>query len=372
MFRTTLKSLIPLVAILMALAVFAGEGRTPIYQYPTVINTPGMYIVTNNISSAGGLQPIIDIRADDVEIDLNGFVLNGGSDTIPIIHAMQQNNITIRNGTLQSGDEGIRIGGDPDEGNWKVVIEDVRILNPKLTGIILDGITDFAMRRNNVFRTPEGIKVDGTAGGGSSGPPVQGTIEDNVLEGCSKAITVIKGGSVGIINNRIGKCGSGWGISFDSSEGGLIAENTIWAVGAADPGLPPDGVGIYLGDAHGTKVYNNVVRETFNEGIHLTQAANDNMLLHNMVSEADADGIVVHGQRNHIAGNVMEWNGQPGMAGFGLHFSSTSQDNIYRGNTARGNPGPLAACTPPGTTDFCDEGLTNTSRNDNFLPTYPM
>jgi hypothetical protein len=52
---------------------------------------------------------------------------------------------------------------------------------------------------------------------------------------------------------------------------------------------------------------------------------------------------------------------------FGLHL--TGDDNVYRGNMARGNGTGQASCpNPDGGADFCDEGTNNTSHGDNYMP----
>ena len=53
---------------------------------------------------------------------------------------------------------------------------------------------------------------------------------------------------------------------------------------------------------------------------------------------------------SHIEANVLTENG------WGLHLSGTN--NVYRGNTARGNT----------TADFVDAGVDNTSHGDNYMP----
>ena len=57
----------------------AAEGRTPIWLPGTVINADGRYVVTRNIVGAG--LPAIEIQtpATRVELDLNGFAIDGSA-----------------------------------------------------------------------------------------------------------------------------------------------------------------------------------------------------------------------------------------------------------------------------------------------------
>jgi hypothetical protein len=59
-----------------------------------------------------------------------------------------------------------------------------------------------------------------------------------------------------------------------------------------------------------------------------------------------------HSDYNHIEANVLTDNGN------GLVFDVHAEDNLYRGNTARGSV----------TADFIDSGVGNTSHGDNYMP----
>jgi len=153
MCRILCRAMIATLVALVALAAVAGEGRIPIYKWHNPITQPGKYIVTRDIVPLACAAPVIDIQipaafpspAGYVDIDLNGFRVNAcGGD--PVIRAIGHDNITVRNGTLAFATHGIHIVGGP-AGNRKVVIEDVKIMDVSSQGILLEGITDFAIRR---------------------------------------------------------------------------------------------------------------------------------------------------------------------------------------------------------------------------------
>src|SRR5262249_42785400 len=52
------------------------EKRTPISSVPYIINDPGSYYLTTNLTGVAS-QYGIAVLADNVTIDLNGFALNG-------------------------------------------------------------------------------------------------------------------------------------------------------------------------------------------------------------------------------------------------------------------------------------------------------
>ena len=357
-------------AIGLAAPAIAGEGRVPIYTWPTVINNPGRYIVTRNINASGSGMVVVTIQASDVDIDLNGFTLE--TDGAPVIQALGGTNIAIRNGTLERGTRGIDVSVGAGGIRHKVVIEHVNIIGSQMEGIYLLQVSDFAIRWCNVLKTiREGIWIDGV---GPAPQVVHGAIEHNRLENTA-GITVRWGSSVAITNNRLEKTNivamppSMGAIVYDYSNAGLIALNTIETVSG--------GSGIFLGDAKGNKIHNNVVRETSQHGIDLAGMSDDNLVLENVVSSCRQDGIRVEGSRNHVERNVMNSNCLAGVGNcWGLHFAQAwgGVDNTFGRNTARGNGGIPPACpaVPPylATTDFCNELPGAGSFNDNYMPNF--
>jgi parallel beta-helix repeat protein len=358
-------------AIGFAVPAFAGEGRVPIYSWPTVISNAGRYIVTRNINATGSGSVVIVIQASDVDIDLNGFMLE--TDGAPVIRASGVTNVAIRNGTLKRGTRGIDIMGGPGPGvRHKIVIEHVNVIGAQTEGIYLMQMSDFAIRWCNVLKVgSEGIWIDGV---GPAPQYVAGAIEHNRLEGTS-GITVRWGSSVAITNNRLENTSivamppSQGALVYDYSNAGLIALNTVESV--------QGGSGIFLGDAKGNKVHNNVVREASSHGIHIAGMSDDNLVLENVATQCGGDGVRVEGSRNHVDRNVMNRDCQNGTGQcWGLHFAMQwgGMDNTFGRNTARGNLGMPAMCpaVPPyaPTTDFCNEQLGAGSFNDNYMPNF--
>ncbi|MBP7148045.1 MAG: right-handed parallel beta-helix repeat-containing protein [Acidobacteria bacterium] len=361
------------VCILIGLVApaLASEGRMPIYAWPTVISNPGQYVVTRNLNASGSGTSVIIVQASDVDIDLNGFVLE--TDGAPVIQAANVSNLAIRNGTIKRGVRGIAVMSQIAEIFHKVVVERVNVIETMGEGIFIHQVSDFAIRWCNILNTErEGIWVDGV---GPAPTVVQGTIEHNRLESTG-GVTVRWGSSVGILNNRLEVTNvvapppSMGAIVYDYSHAGLIASNTIQVVNS--------GSGIFLGDANGNKVYNNVVREARMNGIHLAGMSDDNLVLENVVSGCGDDGIRVDGSRNHVDRNVTNSNCRNGTGQcWGLHFSMAwgGMDNTFGRNTARGNAGMPPACllgpspyVP--TPDFCDEQPGTGSFNDNYMPNF--
>jgi parallel beta-helix repeat protein len=335
----------------------AAEGRTPIFA-PTTISADGKYIVTRNIGPAP--TALITVLSTNVDIDLNGFVLDNGPTPQPVISislAGGVEQITIRNGSLKGGSAGI----DASVPATKAVIEDVKIQGPSGIGIHLLDVSSLAIRRNLVTSSGGvGIVVDG------AGTAHSGTIEGNVVRDAAGGILVFNGSSVAVLHNRIDG-GTGNGIDLVGGDGCLLSENTIERV---------NGMGINLVNSIGNKLYDNVVREARSHAIHLDPASNDNLVVMNSATNngfglPGGHGLFVEGKQNFIDRNILNSN-----SGFGLRLAAGSASNTFGRNMARGNAGggggPCAAAPGLFPPNSCNDGAVNTTFGDNLIPGPPV
>jgi len=353
MYRKLIGATVLLVLGLGALPAVAAEGRIPLPfagPPPYVLAAPGKYIVTRNLGIAAG--PLLDVAANDVEIDLNGMQLTSGDLANAVIRSVAGNNgLAVRNGTIIGGKNSIEVIGGA-----RVVIEDVKSVGVggSSEGIRLFGVSNFTVRRN-IFDASGlyGLWVE------SPGPvPVTGTIEGNQFESCGGGIAVLNGSAVGILHNRVHQTSTDHGILLVQTSGSLIAENTLER-------LAIDGIHIttpFFGGAVANKLLDNVIHRTSNFGIYLDPGVGNNLLLNNVLDAAGSFGLVVEGYQNNLEANTLNGNG-----GFGMYFSVSSFGNVYRRNMARGNGG--GGCFGfPFTADICDQTGGNTSFGDNFMP----
>lgn len=100
------------------------------------ITQSGSYYLAQNFSILGFLTDIhaIEIAADNVTIDLNGFTLTGlgGSLNGIVADGTGHHNIVIQNGTIQSFEAGILLDGADSTG---IVVDGVTVLNSDFEGI---------------------------------------------------------------------------------------------------------------------------------------------------------------------------------------------------------------------------------------------
>jgi len=361
--RIASAGLVLLLAI-TAIPALAAEGRIPVWQPISIApGGEGMYILTRDITASGVAAIDIQPGTVAVDIDLNGFTIYGslGANTI---QAVGIDSLTIRNGTIIGGDNGI-VATECR----KVVVEDVKIQLSDTHGIALYQVSNFAIRRNIIHGAAHG---DGIIADGTVIDPfiyVEGTIEDNLIRECGGGIAIMMGSSVAIINNRIEATTSADGIFISGGAqqdapgclACLIAENTIQEAAAN---------GMWLSFFQNGKVYNNVVTWSGAEGIWLDESSDNNLILDNVAGQNGSNGMLVDSHNNHLERNVLSQNGFAAGAGFGLHIRN-GISNTYRGNTGRANPGgPCIGA--PATPDICDDPAASTSPlTDNVMP-FPL
>ncbi|GAB4171771.1 MAG: hypothetical protein Kow0020_06620 [Wenzhouxiangellaceae bacterium] len=92
--------------------------------FPVTIANPGSYRLTSNLNTTSANTTLIEVTADNVSIDLNGFSLTGpascsGSSVVCTntgtgigINASSRENVRVYNGTVRGmGQDGIVVGG---------------------------------------------------------------------------------------------------------------------------------------------------------------------------------------------------------------------------------------------------------------------
>ena len=87
-----------------------------ITSLPAVITVQGIHCFTGDLSTAQTSGNAIDIQTNNVVLDLNGFKLGGlaaGTGTHATgIHALNRQNITIKNGTIRGFSTGITLSNN--------------------------------------------------------------------------------------------------------------------------------------------------------------------------------------------------------------------------------------------------------------------
>ena len=286
--------------------------RRPIAT-PTVITEPGRYIVTSDLLGGNGDRCVITIASNDVDIDLGGFVLDGGE---------------YANGLCASGVHGIQVT------NGTLFIDSA---DDEPTALIFDRVQRFTIRNVTLYSTEDYLLriIDSH----------KGLIENSRFLRSTEQVTV-NGSEITIRRSYLPK--RLW-LSADRS---AVVDSTA----ATFPGDPHATGEIRVSGSHNRIVGNAA------GGVIVSAGSDANLVSGNVLNLNAGPGIVVGGRRNRILDNTLIE-----ARDFGLFFSDQSADNTYAGNVAFGNAG-IDCDAPSSTAEFCDEGTGNLSAGGNYLP----
>jgi hypothetical protein len=204
--------------------------------YPVIITKPGAYQVTENLKVNSLGVSGIDIRSDDVTLDLGGYTLRGnvtctgnpincsalgdGRDGFGVeveseglIFENLPTNAVVRNGVIRGFDSGgVRLVSPG------AVVEGLRVEQNSLVGIQVSG---FGTVRHNVVTQNDGIGIDAGFAGVSV---IENTIQLNIGDG----LHLGPGGSA-LRNSIVANRGVGVGPPATNASGGgaTLLGNTI-------------------------------------------------------------------------------------------------------------------------------------------------
>jgi hypothetical protein len=133
-----MKIALPIVLCAALLFGFGASATpcTPISEAPFTIETPGCYLLTNDIDYKDG--DAIIIKSDDVSLDLGGHILRGSGDvkgTRNGIYANDVQRLTVKNGAIEGFFYGIRV--DPGEHAQSVAVEKIEARKNTFRGIVI-------------------------------------------------------------------------------------------------------------------------------------------------------------------------------------------------------------------------------------------
>lgn len=215
----------------------------PIVELPAIIAEPGVYCLTDNLSTGITTGNAITLEADNITIDLNGWTLDGstaGTETVANgIYGYQLNNITIRNGTIQGFHYGVYLDVETvtysaSRGN---LIERIRASANTGVAFFTKGMGNI-IRHNHIVNTGNStISTNYSAIGiGSFGTNCQvlyNTINNTTASGSgiAEAIYMRNANSAIVEGNQVSGLYSGaldmYGIHLVSSHGVIVRGNSI-------------------------------------------------------------------------------------------------------------------------------------------------
>ena len=300
-----------------SLATYAAQvsAAPVVISQCTEINASGSYVLSQNLpnkmgGNSGLLQTghCIEVNADDVTIDLAGFVISGfgGGARTGINTKSAVRSITIRNGTITGFITGIAVDQFAiPPGTSNALVESINAIGNFSGGILINGAATVSrsIASNNGF---VGIQIWGAGN-------VAGNIASN-------------NGALGIIVGH----------------GSIVTDNV--ANGNGDGGIPqPNNIrGSGISASSGSIINGNTVRSNTNFGIRGQDATT---VTGNTVTNNGGFGIRVN-PRSTVAGNTVIGNQLGGVA-------VDCPSNVI-GNTVTGNTGPNISFPNAGTCQLID------------------
>jgi len=233
---------ISLLGIVMPLLLLSSPAHaettncTAITVLPTVITSQGVYCFTGNLSTSMTSGNAIEIQANNVTLDLNGFKLGGlgagdGTDTNGI-YADQRKNITIKNGIVRGFQTGIFLEDpSPFTSSSGHVVKDILADQNTFTGIRVQGFGN-TVSHNTVVDTGGSTNFTGAVGINVVGPGAK------VIDNAVSTTTETDGA---------------FGIRLFQSDSSLVQNNTVTDTVAGTA----DSVAISIQFSFGVFVRNN-------------------------------------------------------------------------------------------------------------------
>ncbi len=290
---------------LAGIPAWAGEGRIEIspFHIPYTITNSGSYLLTGNIRVTSTNQSAITVAANDVTLDLNGFVVEGpGTISVSGISQLSSyRNLAVRNGTVKRWGSlmaaGIRAAGQNS------VVERVTAYS---NSIGIYGGQGCLIRFCSVFSNSyEGITVNEQAvvetctAGGNTGWGIHAQ-QGGTINGCLSpfnggGIYVHKGGQIRECSALASLLGNNIQAMAGSAIYGCIA------MGATNSGIYAEG-----GDCVISYCFTLL---NLNHGIN----ADDHTLIENCVSLENHNAGIAVGDGNQVRHCTVYTNGQDGI-----------------------------------------------------------
>jgi Periplasmic copper-binding protein (NosD) len=189
-----LKTTGPILAALVFTSALAGAA-TVIDHLPYDITASGVYELQSDLTANG--TDGINVRANNVVINLNGFTLTG-SESAGV--EVDSDNVIVRDGSISSSAIGVWLKGS------QCKVEDLRLLKNAAEGILVQGgknnsvVNCFIIETGEVGPLGIGIKIQSDSGN---------LVKGNQITECETGISSSSNGGNAIIHNYVANSTSG-------------------------------------------------------------------------------------------------------------------------------------------------------------------
>ena len=236
---------------------------TVISALPETITTPGVYCLNSDFAYNSVSVNAITIAANNVTLDLNahriGNLAAGTAVSAYGVYAINQQNITVKNGTLRGFAAAVLLtdSAKPPASSQGHVVEDIRADQNRLVGIGVVG-NGSIVRHNQVVATGGStLAVNensvGISVSGQGNRVLENDVTNSASAGTGNAFGIQGSGAEGLVvaGNRIsGVSALGGGLEYaieiTSSPHAGVVENTL--SNATIPASPAQSVGLNMDD----------------------------------------------------------------------------------------------------------------------------
>lgn len=256
-------------ASLLASPGFAETTQCKVIKsIPNVISKPGVYCLKRNFTTKITSGHAIEIRANNVTLDLNGFRLsgrNGKATTADGIYALQRREITVKNGTINGFRNAVYFRDyTPHTTSGNHLIENLRVQNSTVAGIQVFG-------EGSVVRNSQAIQIGRSGTCGAYGINIAGPSTRVVGNDVSEA--------------RSGTCAAA-GIHMTYADGGIVRDNRINGVSS---GNAAGSYGVLVENGQGMIVRGNDISDPGEYGLRFSGAPGG-IYIDNLVTGASVQG----------------------------------------------------------------------------------
>ena len=218
-------------------ALAGGVTASDTEGFPVTIDAPGSYRLTGNLEVAATAVHAVEITADNVTLDLNGFAIVGpgsGSGS-GVVGGSPRENITVVNGTVRDmGASGVYLGD-------RARVERVRTLNNGGTGIYawndstVSGNTAYNNTGDGIYAS-NGSTVTGNTANSNGDDGIRGgfgiTVTGNtVYNNGGDGISTVSGSTV---TGNTARNNTGYGLyllgSYSGYANNVLTGNTLGTV----------------------------------------------------------------------------------------------------------------------------------------------
>ena len=268
------------------------SNAKPIPELPFTISESGSYCLTQNLTHTDRYTNAIEIIADNVTIDLNGYSIIGPTtaynETCSGIHMNGRKNVEIRNGTITN----FPYVGIYDEDSGETIEADGhRIIDVRVTSIGAEGIIVWGLNHTIRGCTITQTQVDIEQGYGGITCGHLCIVAGNLASG--NGIIGISSGSGCLIQDN----------TLADNSYGIVPGNGCSVI---DNAVSFNGDGIWILEDDGCLIRGNTLRANSRYGINIE--GYDNVIEENLVSSSEFGFNFVYGD-NVFANNRALYNG---------------------------------------------------------------